>query len=70
MQYILLLVTTVDLCFSVILIATCARADGLFAYDVSQQVILVETRAIWSHGHGLLIIRSPDVDHLVVGVSI
>lgn len=51
-------------------VITCTGADGLFANDVAQQVILVESRTIRSHRNRFLIIRCPDVDNLVVGVGI
>lgn len=49
---------------------TCAGADGFFADNVSQQIVLVEPRAVLCHGHGGLVSLRPQVDDLVVGVSI
>ncbi len=49
---------------------TCTGADGLFANDMAQQVILVESRAIRSHRNRSLILCCPDVDNLIVGVGI
>lgn len=49
---------------------TCAGADGFFADNVSKQVVLVKPRAVLCHGDGPLVSLRPQVDHLVVGVSI
>ena len=53
-----------------VLLCTCAGADGFFANNVSQQVVLVQPGAVLGDGNGPLVPLRPQVDHLVVGVGI
>lgn len=49
---------------------TCAGADGFFANNMSQQIILVQPGAVLCNRHRPLVPLSPQVNHLVVGVSV